>query len=81
VPLLATFDPFALSKAAGSSQPTSSWTLGLTAGNRMKVFTGKWALIAPKLAAQDSIATYGLEGTLGAGASGATTREVALLFD
>jgi hypothetical protein len=45
------------------------------------VTTGKWALVAPKLGAQDSVNTYDLDGTLGAGASGAATRELVLLFD
>jgi hypothetical protein len=78
---LATFDPFALSKAAGSATPVSAWQIGTASGGRLKIATGRWALVAPKPGANKSIVTYGLEGTLGAGASGAAAREIALLYD
>lgn len=81
VPALATFDPFALSKAAGSTMPLSAWQVGTVAGNRLKVGTGKWSLRAPKPGAVKSVSTFGLEGTLGAGATLATARELTLLFD
>jgi hypothetical protein len=80
-PALASFDPYALSKADGSTLPNTAHQIGTAAGNRLKVTTGKWALVAPKLGAQDSVNTYDLDGTLGAGASGAATRELVLLFD
>lgn len=80
-PALATFDPFALSKAAGTSQPTSTHQIGTVVGNRMKVFTGKWSLTWPDPGANNALVTYGLKGSLGAGASGAATRELSLLFD
>lgn len=80
-PALATFDPYALSKADGSTMPVSAHQVGTVSGNRMKVTTGKWSLVAPKLTTQDSVFTFDLDGTLGAGATGATTRELALLFD
>jgi hypothetical protein len=78
---LATFDPFALSKAAGGSTPVSAWQIGTASGDRLKIATGRWALTAPKPGATKSIVTYGLDGTLGAGASGAAAREIALLYD
>lgn len=78
---IATFDPFTLSKAAGTSQPTSSWQIGTTAGNRIKVLTGKWSLTWPDPGENNALVTYGLKGSLGAGASGATSRELSLLFD
>lgn len=81
VPALATFDAFLLSKQGGTSQPTSTWQIGTVVGNRLKVFTGKWSLRAPKLGAQNSVVTQSLEGSLGTGATGATTRELSLLFD
>lgn len=80
-PALASFDPYALSRADGSTMPNTAHQIGTVAGNRLKVTTGKWALVAPKIGTQDSVFTYDLDGTLGAGAVGATTREVALLFD
>lgn len=81
VPALATFDAIAQSKLGGTSQPVSQWQIGTAVGNRMKVFTGKWSLRAPKYGAQNSVVTQTLEGSLGTGASGATTRELSLLFD
>lgn len=78
---LATFDPFSLSKLPGTSQPISSHQIGTTAGNRLKVFTGKWSLTWPDPGAANSLVTYGLKGSLGAGATGATSRELSLLFD
>jgi hypothetical protein len=81
VPALATFDPFALSKAAGSGTPTTAWQLGQTSGFRLKVQTGRMAITAPKLGAADSVNTYDLSGTLGPGATGAATRELVLLYD
>jgi hypothetical protein len=79
-PALASFDPFALSKADGSTMPNTAHTYGTVAGNRLAVTTGKWSLVAPKIGTQDSVFTYDLDGTLGAGASGAAARELALLF-
>jgi hypothetical protein len=79
-PALASFDPYALSKADGSTMPATAHTYGTVAGNRLAVTTGKWALVAPKIGTQDSVFTFDLDGTLGAGASGATARELALLF-
>lgn len=78
---LTTFDPFTLSKSAGSAQPTSSWQLGQASADRIKVFTGKWSLTWPDGGADNALVTYGLKGSLGAGASGATTREFSLLYD
>jgi hypothetical protein len=75
------FDPFALSKLPGTSQPTSSHQIGTVAGNRLKVFTGTWSLVWPDPGAANALVTYGLKGSLGAGASGAATRELSLLFD
>jgi hypothetical protein len=80
-PALATFDPFAVSKAAGSATPTTAWQLGQASGFRQKVTTGRWALTAPRLADADSVSVYDLAGTLGPGASGASAREIALLYD
>jgi hypothetical protein len=80
-PALASFDPYALSKLEGAAMPATSHQIGTAAGNRCKVTTGKWSLVAPKIGAQDSVFTYDLDGTLGAGAVGATARELALLFD
>jgi hypothetical protein len=80
-PAFATFDPYALSKTDGSTGPNTAFQIGTVVGNRLKVTTGRWALKAPKLGAQDSVNTYDLDGTLGAGAVGAASRELNLLFD
>lgn len=80
-PAIATFDPYTLSKTAGSATPVTAWQLGTVAGNRCKVATGKWAIKAPKLGAANSVNTYALDGTLGTGAAGATTRELVFLYD
>jgi hypothetical protein len=68
VPALATFDAYALSKAVGSSQPLSVWQIGVSAGNRLIIQTGRWSQEAPKMGAVGGINTMSLEGTLGAGA-------------
>lgn len=81
VPQLATFDAYTMSKTVGTSMPVSAWQIGTVSGNRGKIATGKWSLVAPKPGADKSINTFGLDGTLGTGASGAATRELALLFD
>jgi hypothetical protein len=45
---LATFDPFAMSKARRRALPAAtSWQIGTAQYNRMKVVTGRWALEAP----------------------------------
>jgi hypothetical protein len=80
-PAIASFDPYALSKADGSTMPNTAHQIGTVSGNRLKVTTGKYAIVAPKISTQDSVFTYDLDGTLGAGAVGATARELALLFD
>jgi hypothetical protein len=81
VPALATFDPFTLSKSAGTLVPATNWQIGTVVGNRLKVLTGKWSLRAPKAGADRSVSIYDLAGSLGTGASGAATRELSLLFD
>jgi hypothetical protein len=81
VPALTTFDIFALSKAAGDTMPVSTWQIGTAIGNRLKVQTGRWSLKAPKFGADNAITTYDLDGSLGPGATGATTRELVLLYD
>jgi len=59
----------------------SAYQIGTVSGNRLKVTTGKWSLKSPKIGAADAVNTYALDGTLGAGAVGATTREIAFLYD
>lgn len=78
---LTPLDPYTLSKSAGTSQPASSHQIGTAAGNRLKVYTGPWSLVWPESTAANALMTYGLKGSLGAGASGATSRELSLLFD
>jgi hypothetical protein len=80
VPALATFDPFTLAKQAGSLQPLSTWQIGTLAGKRLKVQTGRWSLKAPKGGAVGGIATFALDGSLGAGAP-TSARELNLLWD
>lgn len=80
VPGLAAFDPFTLSKSAGSAQPVSSWQIGTVVGNRLKVQTGRWSLKAPRMGAAGGITTFTLDGALGSGAP-TTGRELNLLFD
>jgi hypothetical protein len=79
-PALASFDPYALSKADGTTMPSTSHQIGTVVGNRLKVATGRWSLVAPKISTQDSVFAYDLDGTLGIGA-GTTGREISLLFD
>lgn len=81
VPLLATFDPFALSKATGDTMPITTWQVGTVAGNRLKVQTGRYSIEAPKIGADNAINTYDLDGSLGPGATGGVTRELVLLWD
>lgn len=81
VPLLATFDAFALSKATGDTMPISNWQIGTVVGNRVKVQTGRYSILAPKIGADNAINTYDLDGSLGPGATGGTTRELVLLWD
>lgn len=78
---LTAFDPFTLSKSAGSAQPVSAWQLGQAAADRVKVLTGKWSVVWPDIGDSNSLVTYGINGSLGAGATGATTRELSLLYD
>lgn len=81
VPALTTFDPYLLSKSAGTAMPTTAWQLGTLAGLRLKVATGRWSIGAPKGGAANSVNTYALDGSLGPGAAGATSRDLVLTYD
>lgn len=83
VPLTATFDAFAMSKAAPAGLPSATaWQIGSTQYNRLKVATGRWALEAPTGPNNsDGIATWGLAGDLVMGTAATTNREVNLTFD
>jgi hypothetical protein len=79
-PDIASFDIDALARAAGSGVPLSLWQIGTVAGNRMKAQTGRWSFKAPKGGAASGIATYTIEGGLGASAP-TTNREINYLYD
>lgn len=80
---IATFDPFAMSKAVPASLPAATnWTVGTAQYNRMKVVTGRWALEAPTGPNDaDGIATWGLTGLLVQGTAATSNREINIVFD
>lgn len=80
---LATFDPFAMSKAVPANLPAAtSWQIGNNQYNRMKVVTGRWALEAPNGPNDsDGIATWGLTGLLVQGTAATSNREINITFD
>lgn len=77
---LATFDPFAMAKTAGSGLPVSSYQFGTIQYNRMKVVTGRWALEAPGDGADRGLKTWNLQGNL-VGDESITGRELYLKYD
>jgi hypothetical protein len=81
VPAIATYDPFAAAKAAGSAGPLTSWQIGTLAGNRLKVQTGRWRSKAPKLGAQNGVMVMTMDGVLGIGSAPTTNREINYLYD
>lgn len=80
---IATFDPFAMSKAVPANLPAStSWQIGATQYNRMKVTTGRWALEAPAGPNDsDGIGTWTLAGNIVQGTSPTLNRDINIVFD
>lgn len=81
VPAIATFDPFALSKATGSALPLVVAQIGQVQYNRVKIQTGRWQLERPEIGANKSINTAKLAGGLVIGAAPTSNREINFLFD
>lgn len=77
---LATFDPFTLSKTAGSGLPSTSYQFGTVPYNRVKIVTGRWALEKPGDGADRGLKTYNLTGNL-VGDEAVTGRELYIRYD
>jgi hypothetical protein len=80
-PLLTSLDAFALSKLTGTSLPQTTWQIGTAQYNRLRVFTGNWALEAPGLGADRGINTVALTGNLVQGTEPIAAREFRLVYD
>lgn len=78
---LATFDPFAMSKASGAGLPTTAYQFGTVQYNRAKVVTGRWALEAPGDGADRGLKTWPLQGNLVMGTEAITGRELYIRYD
>lgn len=78
---LATFDPYAMSKAVGAALPTSAYQFGTVQYNRAKIVTGRWALLAPGHGSDRGLNTWNLQGDLVAGTEPLTSRELHILYD
>lgn len=74
---LATFDPYALAKAAGSGGTSTigGFTIGQNAFNRIVIDTGQWALEAPGTGDNSGLAMWNLTGELVAGSLPSNSRE------
>ena len=78
---LATFDPFAMSKANGATLPTTAYQFGTAQYNRAKIVTGRWALEAPGDGADRGLKTWNLQGNLVMGSEAVTGRELYVRYD
>lgn len=82
---LATFDPYVMSKAVGATLPTTAYQWGVTGApgqyNRLKVVTGRWALLAPGHGSDRGLNTWNLVGDLVQGTEPVTSREAHFLYD
>jgi hypothetical protein len=79
----ATFEPFALSKQAGSGGTSTigSFQIGATQYNRVKVDHGQWSLGVPQPGDNAGIATYTLTGGIVQGSLPANSKEIRITFD
>lgn len=81
VPSLASHDAFALSKAVGAAQPFSTWQIGTTQYNRIKISTGRWAMEAPSFSQQNGLWLWNVTGNLVQGTETTRQRELLITFD
>jgi hypothetical protein len=74
---LATFDPYAIAKQAGSGGVSTigGFTIGQNAFNRLVIDTGQWALEAPTMGDNTGLAEWSLTGELVAGSLPVNSRE------
>jgi hypothetical protein len=79
---LATFDPYALAKQAGSggTATNGSMVLGATAFNTITLAWGQWALEIPGEGDNSGLGTYTLAGTIVAGSLGANGKDTQIIY-
>lgn len=80
---LATFDPYAASKqnSSGAIDTKAQYQYGTVQYNRLKVFSGRWALEAPTHADVNNLSGWDLQGDLVLGTEPVGLRELRLFFD
>jgi hypothetical protein len=80
---LATFDPYAASKqnSSGAIDTKSTIQLGTAQYNRMKFYTGRWALEAPGHGDVNNLSGWNLAGALVLGTEPVGFRESRIFFD
>lgn len=80
---LSTFDPYAASKqnSSGAIDTKAQLQIGTAQYNRLKVFTGRWALEAPGHADVNGLSGWNLQGNLVAGTEPVGLREIRLVYD
>jgi hypothetical protein len=79
-PLLASFDPFAASKAIGANNPLTVHQVGTVQYNKCLIETGRWQLEKPEMGAVNLINTVKLAGNLVIGAAPISLREINFKF-
>jgi hypothetical protein len=80
---LATFDPYAASKqnSSGAIDTKAQYQWGNAQYNRLKVFTGRWAIEAPTHPDVNNLSGWDLQGDLVLGTEPVGLRELRLLYD